>query len=115
MANKHRNESMIKVGEVEVLLRPTFENCANLESALGYGIPMLAFNMMNKKLPGLTEVAKVIYFCQAEKKHTLEEIWDLIMIEGIGSSTQVLHFIGQITTGDKTQVAVSESELKKNP
>jgi hypothetical protein len=114
MANKYRNEMMIKIGEVEILLRPTFQNCANLEAALGYGIPMLAFNLMNKKLPGLADMVQVIFFCQADKKLTLEEIWDLVMVEGIGSSTQVLQFIGQITTGDKTQVAVSESELKKN-
>lgn len=115
MANKHRNEYVIKVGEVEVLLRPTFENCANLESALGYGLPMLAFNLSQKKMPPLTDLAKVIFFCQAEKKLTMASVWDLVLEEGVGITTQVLMFVGQVTAGDKTQVAVSESELKKNP
>jgi len=115
MANKFRNEMVVKVGDVEILLRPSFENCANLEAALGYGLPSLAFALAKQKLPTLTEVAKVIFFCQAEKKLTLEQIWDLMMVEGVASSTQVLIFIGQITAGDKTQVAPTDSELKKNP
>lgn len=115
MANKFRNEMVIKVGGVEILLRPTFENCANLEYALGYGIPMLAYNLSKQKMPGLSDIAKVLFHCQADKKLTLEQVWDLVMVEGVAVTTQILMFVGQISAGDKTQVPASESDIKKNP
>lgn len=98
------------MGEVEILLRPTFENIANLESALGYGIPMLAFNLSKSKMPSLTDITKVIYFSQAEKAYKLDEIWQLVMAEGVSITTQVLEFVGKITAGDKF---LSETTEKK--
>ena len=114
MANKFRNEKIVKMGEVEILLRPTFENCANLEAALGFGIPQLAVNLALKKMPGLAEMAKVIYFCQAEKQYTLEQIWDLVMQEGAGFGVQVIEFVGMVTAGDKAASDPSPEALKKN-
>lgn len=115
MANKFRNEKIVNIGDVQILLRPTFENCANLEAALGYGLPMLAFSLSKQQIPSLTDLTKVIFFCQAEKKYTMEQIWDLVMISGVAITTDILIFIGQVTAGDKTQVELSEADLKKNP
>lgn len=114
MANKFRNEKVVVLGGVEILLRPTFENCANLESSLGFGIPQLAFNLGLKKMPGLTEMAKVVYFCQAEKKLTLEEIWEMIMHEGAGFGVQIIEFVGAITAGDKSAPDANTEAVKKN-
>jgi hypothetical protein len=110
--NKFKNEKVIKLGEVEILLRPTFMNCADLEAGLGYGLPMLAYNLAQKKLPNMTDLAKVIYFCQAERTKSLEEIWDLVQSEGMMIAGPVLEFIGQITAGDKTAPELSESQKK---
>lgn len=114
MANKFRNEKIVVLGGVEILLRPTFENCANLESALGFGIPQLAYNLGVKKMPGLTEMAKVVYFCQADKKYTLEEIWQMIMQEGAGFGVNVIEFVGMVTAGDKALPDPSPADVKKN-
>lgn len=112
MANKFRNEMTIKLGEVEILLRPTFENCANLESALGYGLPMMAFKLAKQQLPSMTDAAKVIFFCQAEKKYTLEQVWELMMENGSGIIKDLLMFVGGITAGDKTVQELTESQKK---
>lgn len=112
MANKFRNEKVVKLGEVEILLRPTFENCANLESSLGYGLPMMAFKLAKQQLPSMTDSAKVIFFCQAEKKYTLEQIWDLLMIEGSSVMKDLLVFVGGITAGDKTVQELTENQKK---
>jgi len=114
MANKFRNEMELEVAGDKILLRPTFENCANLEAALGYGLPMLAYNLASKKMPALTDLAKVIYFCQAEKNLKLEQVWDLVQAEGVNVTVSVLSFIAKITSGDKTQVPLSEETIKKN-
>lgn len=110
MVNKHKNEKIVKLAGQDILLRPTFENCANLESALGYGLPQLAYNLSQKKLPPMTDLAKVIYLCQAEKKYKLEEIWEMILTDGVSVTTEVLVFVGGITAGDKSQ----PEDLKKN-
>lgn len=111
--NKFKNEKVIKLGEVEILLRPTFLNCADLETALGQGLPMLAYSLAQKKLPTMTDLAKVIYFCQADRtKYSLEEIWELVQCEGMMVAGPVLEFIGQITAGDKTAPELSESQKK---
>lgn len=114
MANKFRNEKMLHIGGVEILLRPTFENCANLESALNMSLSQLTYNLAMKKLPTMTDLAKVIYFCQADKKLKMEEVWDLVMAQGVGLTTQILEFIASITSGDQTQVEVSPELVKKN-
>jgi hypothetical protein len=117
MANKYRNESEIKVGGVKILLRPTFENCANLESALGgSGLPMIAYNLTKQKTPPMTQLARIIYECQAEKKYTLEQIWDYTQIEGysVELMSSVLSFISLITAGDKAAPELSEEQIKKN-
>jgi len=114
MANKFRNELEIKVGDVNILLRPTFENCANLEAGLGYGLPMLAWRLSKQQMPSMTDVAKVIYFCQAEKKLTLEQVWDLVMSEGVSITTDILRFTAQITAGDKTASTSVPEAVKKN-
>lgn len=104
----------ITLGGEKILLRPTFENCTNLEGSLGYGLPMMAYNLSQKKMPALTDLAKVIFYCQAEKKLTMAEIWDKVMFDGVEITTQVLIFVGQITAGDSAKVQPSESSEKKS-
>lgn len=112
MSNPLKNEKTITIGGVEILLRPTFENCANLEGSLGYGLPMLAFNLSRKQLPAITDLTKVIYHCQAKKEHSLEKIWELVMKEGMMIAGPLLEFIGQITAGDQSQPELTESQKK---
>lgn len=108
--NQYKNEKVIKLGGVEILLRPTFDNCASLEGDLGYGLPQLAFNMSKAKLPAMTDLTKVVFHCQAVKKLTREEVWDLVMIEGVGLMTDILVFIANITTGAKHKVEEKKSQ-----
>lgn len=114
MANKFRNEKEIEVAGVKILLRPTFQNVADLENILGRGIPMLAYELSKRTIPKLTECALVVFHCQAEKKYTLEEIWDLVSSHGALITTDVLTFIAQITNGDKNAPTLPADEIKKN-
>jgi len=107
--NKYKNEKLINVGGTEILLRPTFNNCASLEGDLGYGLPQLAFNLTKAKLPAMTELTKVIYHCQDVKNLNQEQVWELVMGEGVGIMAVVLEFVARITIGNKANV-----EEKKN-
>lgn len=116
MANKHRNEKEITLGDFKILLRPTFEAIANLEAHVG-PISNFAVVMSKGSLPKLTDIAKVIYHCQfaiegREGKLTLEEIWDAIQQDGISLAVPIMSFISQVTAGDKTQV--EPSQLSEN-
>jgi len=73
---------------------------------------MLSFTLAKKQLPPLTDLAKVIFHCQAEKKYTMAQIWDLCMTEGMGMTTPMLEFIGRITAGDKTMAVLTENQKK---
>jgi hypothetical protein len=114
MANKYKNEMTIKIGEVEILLRPTFDNCASLETAIGKGIPQLAFDMMKGQSPSMTDLARIVFHSQADKKLTQQQVWDLMLYEGLASSTPIIKFIAQITAGDKNQAELSDEDVKKN-
>lgn len=103
--NTYKNERIIKIGEAEFLLRPTFENCAALEGDLKMGLNALAFKLAKAELPLNTDCVKVIYHCQvSDKKLTKEEIWMLCFGSWIDVMKEVLMFIGSITAGDNTQV-----------
>lgn len=60
--------------------------------------------MSKQKLLGMTEITKVIFHCQAQKLYTKQDIWELVMAEGMMVMTQILIFIGGITAGDKFAV-----------
>lgn len=115
--NSYKNEKIIKIGGQDILLRPTFENCEALETALGFGLPVLAHNLSKQKLPGMSDMAKVIYHCQAQKLITQEEIWKLVMAEGMMVMSDILIFVGQITAGDKfsTVEKKSQAPLESQP
>lgn len=118
MANKFRNEKQIKLGGVEVLLRPSFENIANLEDSLGFGLPTLSLRLskmfQRQETPKLTDLAKIVFHCQAEKKYNLDEIWELCQEEGIESAKDILVFVSNVTAGNKAAPQLSEEEVKKN-
>ena len=116
MANPVRNEKEIQIGDLKILLRPTFEAIANLEAHVG-PISDFAVQMSKARLPKLTDMAKIIFHCQAsvegrEGKLTLEEIWDAVMQDGINISVPVLSFISVVTAGDKTKVDLTENQKK---
>lgn len=99
-----KNEQIIEIAGNKILLRPTFENCEALESDLGYGLPVLAHNLTQKKLPGMADITKVIFHCQEKKVFSKQEIWEQVMSEGMMVMTQILIFVGKITAGDKYSV-----------
>lgn len=135
MENLKRNEMEITLGAEKILLRPTFENVAAMEGAIG-GLAYLGWkfskgfqrmqkgtavsdalaNFDPKNMPSLTEMAQVIYFNQAAtkaddptlKKFSLEEIWDLVKMEGIKILPVVTIYISRITAGDKTSATLDE-------
>ncbi len=142
MANPNRNELLVTVGGVDILLRPTFENISSMESVMG-GVAYLNWKFSKgmagitkedsaqdrvrkfdpKSMPSMTELAQVIFFNQVatneddptKKKYSLEQIWDLVLKEGISVMPKITMFIAMMTMGDKLAVKadeVSPSEKK---
>lgn len=135
--NQFRNELKVTIGGSEILLRPTFENIAQVESNVG-SISYLAWKFSRgvrrdatggidkaslsseetiKGLPSLTEMAQIVYYCQAEKTHDLNSIWELIIGSGSSQSLlmQVTVFIGKMLAGSSFEVkeeTLNESEKK---
>lgn len=117
MENLARNEMLVELGAEKILLRPTFENLSAMESKLG-GLAYLTFkyakgvDMSGGKMPSIDEMAKsfpsyseatqIIYYNQAEKKFSLEQVHELVMAEGIKACVQVVSFLVRCTTGSKS-------------
>lgn len=127
--NKFRNEMTVKLGAQEILLRPTFQNIAAMESVVG-GLTYLALKFsrggagaksaleMSKSLPSLSECAQIIFFNQAntkpenmnQKQFSLEEIWDMVQAEGMQTVIHsVTMYLTRITVG-QTKVDEIESQ-----
>lgn len=128
MENKFKNEMEITVGGEKILLRPTFENLAAMESNLG-GLPYLAFKFGQgvdidskkidqiksaKSMPSMTETAQIIFYNQAEKKYTLEQIFDLCIDHGISICAQIVLFLVRVSAGNKMQKEPSEKQKKSS-
>jgi len=124
MANLYRNEKEIDLKGTKILLRPTFENMANLEGKLG-SIAYLAFKFSQfstnmKNLPQLSELTFIVYYFQAahdkdygQKPLTLNEVYDLVSEVGVFVLlTPILEFLARCTAGNKMQPDVSEAEKK---
>lgn len=129
MENKFRNEMEVKVGGETILLRPTFENLAAMENAMG-GVAYLAWRFGKgidlesrtvnaeasaKAMPTMSETAQIIYFNQAEKKFTLEEVMQLCLDEGVRVCTVVVPFLVRVCAGNKLQAEPSERQKKSSP
>lgn len=134
---------VIKIGGEEILLRPTFENIAAMESNVG-GVSYLGWKFsrnvtkdangkfntdvgqLAKNLPSMSECAKIIYYNQAstkqddpnQKKYSLDEIWDKVLASGssavIGSITI---YITKLLAGDKLNSidTLPDAEKKSSP
>lgn len=128
MANQFKNEMEIEVGGEKILLRPTFESLAAMESDLG-GLPYLAYKfgqgvdietktidklLSAKSLPGVTETTKIIFYNQVEKKFTKEQIFDLVMAEGIRVCAQMVLFLVRCTAGNKLAKEPTKSQKKSS-
>lgn len=136
--NKARNELVIKVGGKEILLRPTFENIAAMETNLGSvaylgwkysrGVTMqngkaVTTNEAIKSIPSMTEVAQIIYYNQAStkpedsslKKYSLEEIWDMMLKNGAAGEIvrSIVMYLAQLTAGDKINTVDDLSQEEK--
>lgn len=119
--NIFKNETELKIGDETILLRPTFENLAEMESNVG-SITYLSWKFsqgvkknrdgsvdrdsLNSRetiqaLPSLSEITQIIYYNQAEKKFTKEEILQLIIKNKAMQPMmiQVTIYIGKMLTG----------------
>lgn len=125
MENKFRNELELELAGEKILLRPTFENMAMMENALGsisylvfkYGKNLaadLTESSMMQSLPPLTHTAQIIFFNQAEKKYSLEEIYEKCLTEGAKCGAQVLLFLVRCTSGNKLIKEPSEKQKKNS-
>lgn len=140
--NSARNEIVIKLAGEDILLRPTFENIAAMEANVG-GVSYLGWKYSRgvrvkengeadlaslvsetaiKSLPSMSEVAQIIYYNQAAtkpedstlRKYSLEEIWDKLLKNGIGTITrQVTIYLARLTAGDRLSVVEDLSEEEK--
>lgn len=135
--NPFRDEMTIKLGGEAILLRPTFENIAAMEAVVG-SIGYLGWkyskgarlqrdhnapiDLVIKHMPTLTEVSQIIYFNQAathpddptKKRFTLEEIWDMVRMEGVAVTNPIVGYISRIGLGgskeEKTEETVEEKK-----
>jgi len=136
--NPFRNEAVIKLGAEEILLRPTFENIAAMESAVGavsylgwkyskahqLSVSKASLNDIIKASPPLSEIAQIIFYNQAathpddetKKKFSLEEIWSLVQHEGVRVVSPVVSYIATMVAGDKVTKPEEnlETEEKKS-
>lgn len=126
MENKFRNEMEIELAGEKILLRPTFENMSIMEGDLG-SISSLVFkygrnldktslneNAMMLTLPPMSHTAKIIFYNQAEKKFTLDEIFDMCLSEGAKAGAQILLFLVRCTSGNKAAQNPSEKQKKNS-
>jgi hypothetical protein len=133
--NPFRNEAVVKLGAHEILLRATFENIAAMEDAVG-AVSYLGYKYSEahrlsqknasldkivKASPPLSEIAKIIYFNQAatdpddetKKKHSLEEIWEMVQEEGIACINPVVTYISILVAGKKSKQKLDSKEEKE--
>ncbi len=125
MANEYKNELLLKLAGQEILLRPTFENIAAMEAAVG-GLGFLAWKFSRApgvKQAGLADCAQIIFCNQAatnpddvtKKLYSLEDIWQMVMKDGyVKVQPQVMVFIAGAVAGDDytADVPVSENQKK---
>lgn len=125
---------LLKLGPQEILLRPSFENVAMTETNVG-GLAYLAWkfskgsrvgqsmNEMAKAVPTLTECATIIYYNQAatnpedptKKLLSLQEIWDLVQVQGMKDVIQnITIYLAKITAGQAKVDEIEEKEKQAN-
>jgi hypothetical protein len=119
--NKFKNEMEITLGPEKILLRPTFENLAEMETNVGsVGYLSWKFSQGVRKnsdgsldssslnsretiqsLPSLSEITQIIYYNQAERKFEKQDIYEMIVSEGAYRDCMiaVTIFIGKMLTG----------------
>lgn len=134
MENKFRNEMEITLAGQKILLRPTFENIAAMEAQVGSVVHLVwKFSRGVSKdgkvtagaiasFPPLSDCAQIIYYNQAAtkpedptlKKYSLEEIWDMVIVEGASACKGVVEFLGRMMSGSKvTAKELEEAEEEK--
>lgn len=125
--NNARNEVTIDLAGEKIILRPTFENIAAMESNLGgisylgwkfsrgakldsNGNPVMDYGQAAKNLPSMSEIAQIIYYNQAAtkaddptlKKYSLEEVFNLVVRTGQAKVVApITMFITKLLAGDK--------------
>lgn len=124
MANKFKNEKEIKIGGESILLRPTFENLANMESKVGsiahMAMKLVNFNNGMKNVIGISEIATIIFYNQAAndpdfgtKPKSIGAIYDLVLEEGFYLVIPPLaEYVGGVTRGNKLEPELSEAQKK---
>jgi queuine/archaeosine tRNA-ribosyltransferase len=120
MANAYKNEKTIRIGEVEILLRPNFENLSSFESNV-ITLDEFSFRLVKGRLPSLSQMVQAIFYFQAEKKFNLEQINCMVQNDvGFQISSDILSFLSGCVAGYKNKAdaeksvekALTESEKK---
>lgn len=87
MANGQRGEVTLPLGEREIVLRPSFENLADIENRLGYGIVKLC-NRIAAGDYGLLTLAVIVHACMPKKDRPAEaDIGRQILKQGMVACT----------------------------
>lgn len=112
MANKYKNERLINIGGVEILLRPTFENLASFETNV-ITLDQFSFNLVKGKMPSLSQIIQAIFYFQAVKEFNLEQINQMVIeANGIQIFSQVAPFLSSVTAGYMNKKDVDEAADK---
>lgn len=122
--NPFRNEMNVELAGETILLRPTFENLAAMETDIG-GIPFLAWKfgksvsvvdgkmvLGQDSLPPMSICTKVIFHNQEPKKFSLEQVHEMVMAQGITATRIALNFIMKCTAGNRQQPDLSDAQKK---
>jgi len=115
--NKFRNEKLVKLGDAEILLRPSFKKIAQTEfklgSIAGIAIQVSSDDKAKSQFP-ISMMAEIFFINQVEEKYSLDQIFDLVLEEGYQSCrAQVLEFLVLITAGRKVNEQLQQEQQEK--
>lgn len=99
MANTVRGEMLVKIGDTELKLVPTFRRIAKLEAALGRSLLQVAQSMGTA---GVTfqDVVTILDTMSVSPKPSTDEIGNLVVSGGLTATVPALHtFFEHVLTG----------------
>lgn len=82
MANKHRGECALRLGERELTLVPEFERLGEIETALGRSVVGIIKQLFETNDIPLGELATIVYYLCGKPRPKLDAIGEGILEEG---------------------------------
>lgn len=115
--NTQRGEMLVKVGDQEFTLVPTFARVDKLETLLGRPLIQLAAELAMVQRLSFRDVATIIHTMARDSKLSLNEVGDLIVQVGLSAAIPTLRkfFERVIGAGDEGKAKAGESGGPTSP